>query len=114
MSEIDDDDVFYIKRGDLEPPLELAVGGSAGDLSAVTAWHVIGSHNGVVVFEDEDADFTPGANAQSGVVKHAWVLGETDVLGSMDVETRAIWPNDRPQTFPPKNYCRVVVSKKLA
>lgn len=114
MSEIDDDEVFFIKQGDLEPPLELLVGGSAGDLSTVETWHVIGSHNGTVVFDDPDATFTPGANLQSGVVKHAWVAGETDVLGSMDIETRAIWPGDRPQTFPPKNYCRVVVSKKLA
>lgn len=112
MSEIDEDEVFFIKQGDLEPPLELEVGGSAGDLTDVTEWRVIGSRNGEEVF-DTAGTFVPGATPQQGVVKHTWNAGETDELGSMDVEARALWPGDRPQTFPPKNYCRVVVSKKL-
>lgn len=113
MSEVDIDEVFFIKQGDLEPPLELLVGGSAGDLNTVESWTVIGSRNGELVFEDNDADFTPGATPQSGVVKHAWIAGETDELGSMDVDTIGFWPGDRPQTFPPRNHCRVVISKKL-
>jgi hypothetical protein len=112
MSEIDEDDVFFIKQGDLEPPLLLEVSGASGDLNGVESWLVIGSRNGEPVFEEE-GDFTPGANPQSGVVKHTWSPGETDDIGSMDVETRAIWPTGRPQTFPPRNYCRVVVSPKL-
>jgi hypothetical protein len=113
MSVIDEDDVFFIKQGDLEPPLEIDVSGSSGDLSGVETWRVIGSRNGTLVF-DEQGTFTPGANAQSGVVTHTWSAPQTDELGSMDVEARAIWPGGRPQTFPPKNYCRVVVSEKLA
>jgi hypothetical protein len=113
MSTIDEDDVFFIKQGDLEPPLDLQVSGSSGDLSGVSSWTVTGSRNGDLVFEDTAANFTPGANATSGVVTHDWVAGETDILGSMDVEATAIWPGDRPQTFPPRKYCRVVVSKKL-
>lgn len=113
MSAIDEDDVFFIKQGDLEPPLDLLVSGSSGDLSGVSSWTVVGSRNGDVVFEDTDADFTAGATPMSGVVHHAWEAGETDELGSMDVEARAIWPGNRPQTFPPRTYCRVVISKKL-
>ena len=113
MSEIDEDDVFFIKQGDLEPPLRLIVSGASGDLNTATDWVVVGSRNGDVVFIDTDATFVIGATPQQGVVSHAWVAGETDELGSMDVEARAIWPPNRPQTFPPRNYCRVVVSKKL-
>lgn len=113
MSAIDEDLVFFIKQGDLEPPLEIDVSGSSGDLSGVTAWHVIGSRGGVAVFEDTAADFTPGTDPQSGTVKHTWAAGETDDLGGMDVEVKAIWPTGRPQTFPPRNYCKVVVSKSL-
>jgi hypothetical protein len=113
MSEIDEDDVFFIKQGDLEPPLMLEVSGASGDLNGVESWLVIGSRNGDVVFEEAGV-FTPGVNPQSGVVKHTWSAGETDLLGSMDVETRAMWPDNRPQTFPPRNYCRVVISAKLS
>lgn len=109
---IDEDEVFYIKQGDLEPPLEIEVSGSAGDLAGVGSWLVIGSRNGVEVFSGAGA-FTPGATPQTGTVKYTWEPGDTDALGSMDVETRALWPGDRPQTFPPKKYCRVMVSKKL-
>jgi hypothetical protein len=113
MSEIDDDEVFFIKQGDLEPPLELEVGGSSGDLTTVLSWTVIGSRNGDLVFEDTAANFTPGATPQSGVVTHTWEPGETDILGSMDVDAIGIWPGGRPQTFPPRNHCRVVISKSL-
>lgn len=113
MNEIDEDDVFFIKQGDLEPPLDIAVSGATGDLTTVGSWTVVGSRNGEEVFEDTNADFIPGTTPQQGVVRHAWVSGETDELGSMDVEARAIWPSDRPQTFPPRRYCRVVVSKNL-
>ena len=114
MTTVDEDDVFFIKQGDLEPPLDLEVSGSSGDLNDVDSWTVIGSRNGEVVFEDTAADFTIGATPQSGVVRHVWVAGETDDLGSMDIETKAIWPGNRPQTFPPRNYCRVVVSRSLS
>jgi hypothetical protein len=113
MSEIDEDDVFFIKQFDLEPPLDIAVSGATGDLGDVGSWTVVGSRNGDLVFEDTDAEFIPGANPQTGVVRHAWETGETDLLGSMDIEARAIWPSNRPQTFPPRRYCRVVVSRSL-
>lgn len=113
MNEIDQDDVFYIKQGDLEPPLDIAVSGATGDLNTVSSWTVVGSRNGLPVFEDTDAEFIPGLTPQQGVVRHAWVGGETDTLGDMDVEARGIWPGDRPQTFPPRRYCRVLVTKSL-
>ena len=108
-----EDEVFYIKQGDLEPPLEIEVGGVSGNLTQVTDWIVVGSREGVEVFSDSAAAFTPGATTNVGTVKHIWVAGQTDVQGDMDIEVRAIWPGDRPQTFPPRTYCRVLVSKKL-
>lgn len=109
---IDEDDVFYIKQHDLEPPLEIDVSGSSGDLTGVDSWTVTGSRNGVEVFSGT-GEFTPGSTPQTGTVKYAWQTGDTDTIGSMDVEAVAMWPGDRPQTFPPKKYCRVMVSKSL-
>lgn len=110
-----DEDVFAIKRGDLEPPLEIELSGSKGDLSAPgLAWRVIGSQDGVVVFTDNDPNFTPGATTTEGTVTHLWVAGETDVEGGMDIEVKAIWPGDRIQTFPPKRFSRVWIFRTLA
>lgn len=110
---VDDEDVFYIKQGDLEPPLFIAVGGVDGDLSGVADWEVVGYDDDGELFRDTGAQFIAGATPQVGSVKHVWAAGETDNLGSMYVEVSAIWPGDRRQTFPPRNHCRVVVSKHL-
>jgi hypothetical protein len=109
-----DEDVFAIKQGDLEPPLEIDVSGSRGDLTAVTDWRVIGSQNGIVVFDDSDATFALGASNSEGTVTHTWVAGETDALGPMDIEVKAIWPGDRTQTFPPKHFSKVWIFATLA
>lgn len=109
----EDENVFAIKEGDLEPPLEIDISGSKGDLTDVLSWRVIGSQNGAVVFTNNDADFVVGATPQQGTVTHEWVDGQTDIVGGMDIEVKAVWPGSRIQTFPPDKFSRVWVFATL-
>lgn len=92
-----------MKVGDLEPALVLTISDPVADFRDVTAWRVIGSLNGVVVFNsvlDPTADVaidsgTPGV----AVLTRAWVAGDTDTPGEMKIEARGTWPGG-PQTFP--------------
>jgi hypothetical protein len=103
---------FKIKRGDLEPPLVIDISGSTGDLNGVISWRVIARMGALPVFDDTapDVDIT---SATTAVVTHTWNDGETDVVGTMDVEVEAMWPGDRPQTFKPCGYNTVQVCQDL-
>lgn len=103
---------FKIKRGDLEPPLVISVSGSTGDLNGVVSWRVIGKQAGVIVF----TDINPTVNVLSpttATVTHEWVAGETDDAGTMLIETEAMWPGNRPQTFKPCGYNAIEICQDL-
>lgn len=108
-------DAFFIKKGDLEPPLEFALSGSKGDLSTVEEWRVIGSIAGDVVFNRTVPldQFVIGSTNTSGTLTYNWEAGDTDTTGEMDIEVKAMWPNARPQTFPPKNFTKVYITESL-
>lgn len=108
-------DVFYIKKGDLEPPLEFTLSGSKGDLSLVTEWRVIGRIGGDTLFNRVIAneDFAIGAVNTTGTLVYRWQAGDTDTVGELELEVKALWPDARPQTFPPKNFTKVIISESL-
>ena len=104
---------FTIKRGDLEPPLIIDVSGSTGDLNGVDSWRVIGKQAGVIVFSDPN----PGVvvhTPTTATITHEWVAGETDHAGDMVIETEAMWPGNRPQTFKPCGYNTVEICQDLS
>jgi hypothetical protein len=103
---------FVIKRGDLEPPLVIDVSGSTGDLNGVVSWRVIGKIGALPVFVDTSPDVTV-TSPTTAVVTHEWVAGETDVVGDMNIETEAMWPDNRPQTFKPCGFNTVEVCPDL-
>jgi hypothetical protein len=105
---------FEIKQHDLEPPLIIDLSGSAGDLSTVSSWKVIGSRAGTVVFTDSAPTVTVGSPATTAAVKHTWAAPQTDVSGRMQVEAEATWPGGRKQTFPANGYVIVNVIPDLA
>ncbi|MEV4053052.1 hypothetical protein AB0J55_17855 [Amycolatopsis sp. NPDC049688] len=91
-----------MKVGDLEPALVLTVSDPTADFRGVSAWRVIGSLNGVVVFNTvlssgdvAISDATPNV----AVLTRAWAAGDTDAAGEMKIEARGTWPSG-PQTFP--------------
>lgn len=104
---------FEIKRGDLEPPLIIDISGSAGDLSTVASWKVIGSRAGTVVFTDTSPTVTVGTPTTTAAVKHVWVTGQTDLAGGLQVEVEATWPGSRKQTFPAVGYVKVNIVPDL-
>lgn len=96
---------MQIKQHDLEPDLVLVVEDldRRADLGAVAAWRIIGKLRGVVVVDEVLA---PGSvvvdpvDTWKATLTRAWVAGETDTAGDMRIEAEAMWPGDRPQTFP--------------
>lgn len=95
---------YRIKQHDLEPPLVIDVSGSAGDLTGVESWKVIGKRGTTVVFTDTSPDHVVGTPPTSAVITHTWQPGETDVPGVINIEVEATWPGGRPQTFPADSY----------
>jgi hypothetical protein len=104
---------FEMKRGDLEPPLVIDISGSAGDLSTVASWKVIGKRGDTIVFTDTSPGVVEGEPATSAAITHTWVAGETDTVGVLRIEVEATWPSGRPQTFPPGRYETVRVIQDL-
>lgn len=92
-----------IKRGDLEPALKLVVEDAAGvaNLNQVASWRVIGSFQGqVIVNGAPDTVVVDPQNSAKATLTRAWLAGETNQVGDMAVEVEAMWPGNRPQTFP--------------
>ncbi|MGW4484350.1 hypothetical protein ACWEOE_10980 [Amycolatopsis sp. NPDC004368] len=92
-----------MKQHDLEPPLTLIAEDAAGvaDLGGVESWRIIGKLNGVLVIDGPPDSFEVDPDNPAKVtLTRAWQAGETSALGDMRVEAEAMWPGDRPQTFP--------------
>ncbi|HWD83312.1 MAG TPA: hypothetical protein VG497_30640 [Kribbella sp.] len=104
---------FRIKQHDLEPPLVIDVSGSAGDLTGVESWKVIGKRGSTEVFTDTAPGKVVNDPPTSAVITHIWQPGETNVPGVISIEVEATWPGDRPQTFPPDGYSVVRIEPDL-
>lgn len=92
--------------GDLEPDLEVTLSSSDGpvDITTAVSTRIIGrrlvSKNPDVY--EEVFDRAPTSTAVVGdtsVVTMAWVAGDTDDIGRIQVEVEVTWPGARPQTF---------------
>ena len=107
---------FSIKTGDLEPPLIVDVSGVTGDLNDVTSWRLVARFRGAddILFEDTspDVDIDP-TDPTKAVVTHEFVQGETDVAGVVQVEVKAMWPDNRPQTIPQAGYSQFRIGDDL-
>lgn len=96
-----------IKRGDLMPDLVYYAWDAEkdptkrADLSLVVSWRLIATTTaGTALWIDTDPDVSePDAD---GVVTltHTWQPAETATARRIVVEGEAMWPGDKPQTFP--------------
>ena len=107
-----------MKQGDLEPDLiiDIADPTGAADLNAVVSWRLVARLRGASspLFVDTDPTVTVDPEDSSkAVVSHSWVAGETDTLGVVLVEVEAMWPGDRPQTFPSNGHEQLRIGDDL-
>lgn len=92
-----------MKQHDLEPDLTLYAedAGGGADLTQVVSWRVIATMAGEQVFVDTSPAVTVDpANHTKATIVHTWAVGETTNAGDLKVEAEAMWPGNRPQTFP--------------
>lgn len=94
--------ILDMTANDLEPDLVLTVGdaGGAADFSTVVSWRVIGVLYGVQIVNAAPASVVVAEGGGSAVLTYAWELGDTAAAGDMFVYAEALWPGNRPQTFP--------------
>lgn len=95
-----------MKRGDLEPDLVLTAADAANvaDLSGVVSWRILGKFRGQLVVDGPPDTVVVSADKHSATLTRAWQSGETAFVGQMFVEVEAMWPGNRPQTFPAEDY----------
>lgn len=98
---------MQMKQHDLEPDLVLIAEDGAGlaDFNDVVSWRILGKLAGELVVDGPPDTFVVDPeNSAKVTLTRAWLAGETSALGEMRVEVEAMWPGDRPQTFPPASY----------
>lgn len=85
--------------GDLEPDLEVELSSPDDDVDVSTAdsVRILGKRRGEVIFDraPSDTDIVGGKS----VVTMEWQPGDTDEVGSIQIEVEVTWPGTRPQTF---------------
>lgn len=102
---------FKIKRGDLEPPLEISCtrDGTSVDLTNADSVHVVLAHS----VSGETPVRREASGTADGKVVMAWQAEDTDVVGIINVEVEVTWPGGRPETFPDDDYLAVEVVPDL-
>jgi hypothetical protein len=100
---------FTLKANDTLPVIEA---GLSADLSPVGTT--------VMFIMRRDADPTPKVNAaaeivdgESGLVRYAWDVGDTDAPGTYKAEWEVHWADGKVQTFPTLTYHTIDVLADL-
>ena len=103
------------KQNDLEPPAQaplLNADGSPIDLTTATSVKFLMRPTGTSGSPKVTHAVTI-TDAANGIVKYAWVSGDTDTVGTFDQEWEITWPTSRPQTVPNHGYNTVVIEDDL-
>lgn len=96
-----------MKTGDLEPALTVIVEDGAGvtDFNDVVSWKILGKQNSVLIVNaTPDTVTVDQSNQSKATLTRAWQAGETASAGVMQIEVEAMWPGNRPQTFPAESF----------
>ena len=104
----------YYKQHDLEPSLNFALqnaDGSAILLTGATGVNIILRPTGATSGETKHAMTV--VDAANGLVRHTWISGDTNTVGTYDLECEIIWPTSRPQTVPNHGYDTLIISDDL-
>lgn len=106
---------FNIKRFDLLPDMVLTVADNdvPVDLSlAGSAKLIVSNRSGIKIeasltIEDQEEE------DKIGQVRYVWQEGDTDTVGSFNMEVEVMWAGQRPETFPSKGYLKLNVTRDL-
>lgn len=66
------------------------------------------------MFDDDSPDPTiDPADTSKGYLTHIWVAGETDTPGVIEISCKAMWPGDRPQSFPNAGRATITIDESI-
>lgn len=103
---------FYIKQNDTSPSLSATLtdyNGTAINLTGATARLHMKDLEGTLKI---DAAMTI-SNADAGIIKYDWQAGDTDTVGTYNVEFQITYSDSSIETFPNHGYETVVVVGEL-
>lgn len=102
-----------LKKDDLEPKYIATLrnaDGSPVDLTNATSVSLVVKQQGGAKYFKASGTFEDRIN---GVVSYTWASGNTDTIGTFQMEWEIIWPTNRPETFPNSGYDTLVVGASL-
>lgn len=104
---------FEIKRNDLRPRwrVQLTAVGEPVDLTAASAARFTMKTGTTLKVNKEDMVFV---DRLTGVIEYVWVVGDTDVSGTYNVEVEIDWGGGEIQSFPSKGYFTITIEDDLA
>ena len=104
---------LVMKKDDLEPKYVATLRNADGtpvDLTNATLVSLIVKQQGGAKSFKTAGSFVDRAN---GVVSYTWASGNTDTVGTFQMEWEVIWPTGRPETFPSTGYDTLIVGASL-
>jgi hypothetical protein len=107
---------FYIKEGDLDPPLKVTCVDEDGEVIPLTAAIAV---KFFLINPGDDAPKIDGAVADiltpvaDGKVEYVWASGDTDTPGDYDAEFEIEWSSGKKTTFPNFRFLRVKIAKSI-
>jgi hypothetical protein len=102
-----------MKRGDRLPEVATQLIGADGlhvDLTGCTVTFTIRAANGRVLVNAAPATLV---QANQGRVKYVWQVGDTDVVGTHDVEWIVTYPAGQQLTVPNRGYDKIEINARL-
>lgn len=91
--------VFYLRRNDTAPPIEVTLSDERGviDLTAATTVHFTMWTDVAIKVNRAAATIVTAAD---GVVSYAWAAADTDTAGTYNCEWEITWSDGTQQTVP--------------
>jgi hypothetical protein len=105
---------FYIKQNDTSPKIRATLKDGDGDVINLEGSNVrfhmreVGGTTTVT-----DAAATIVSPASGGVVQYAWVVADTDTVGSYQAEFEVEYGDGSIETFPNNGYIRVEITDDI-
>lgn len=104
---------LQMKKDDLEPKYIATLRNADGtvvDLTNATSVSLIVKQQGGTKNFKSAGSFEDRIN---GVVSYTWASGNSDTVGTFQMEWEVIWPTSRPETFPSAGYDTLIIGASL-
>jgi hypothetical protein len=106
---------FNMKQYDLLPVLrlELLDGTTPVDLTLASEVRLLLKNRSAGLKVNAVMDKLTQTGDTLGQVEYEWQVGDTDTLGTFQMEVQVMWPGSLPQSFPPKGYNTLSINRDL-